>query len=103
MEEAQGTYPVLDIDEMTWFSADHHFGHRSVLKFDRRPYANLDEMERNLVMKHNAAVPERGATVIFLGDFVFPKGDRETDWRDIVRSLHGDRKILLAGNTTHLS
>ena len=23
---------ILDIDDMTWFSADHHLGHRSVLK-----------------------------------------------------------------------
>lgn len=98
MEKTHGLFPVLDIDDMTWFSADHHFGHRSVLKFDRRPYADLDEMERDLVMKHNATVPPNGATVIFLGDVVYPKGDRETDWRDIVRSLHGDRKILLAGN-----
>jgi len=78
MEKTHGILPVLDIDDMTWFSADHHFGHQSVLKFDRRPYANLDEMERDLAMKHNATVPERGATVIFLGDFVYPKGDRET-------------------------
>ena len=98
MEKTHGLFPVLDIDDMTWFCADHHFGHRSVLKFDRRPYADLDEMERDLVMKHNATVPPNGATVIFLGDVVYPKGDRETDWRDIVRSLHGDRKILLAGN-----
>ena len=32
MEKTHGIFPVLDIDDMTWFSADHHFGHRSVLK-----------------------------------------------------------------------
>ena len=94
---------ILDIDDMTWFSADHHFGHRSVLKFDRRPYADLDEMERDLVMKHNATVPPNGATVIFLGDVVYPKGDRETDWRDIVRSLHETGRFFSRAITTHPS
>ncbi len=89
---------ILDIDERTWFSADHHFGHASVLKFDRRPFAGLDKMEKELVENHNRTVPARGATVIFLGDCVYQKGNGARDWKTLLRSLSGDRKILLAGN-----
>lgn len=89
---------VLETDDRTWFSADHHFGHANVLKFDRRPFADIDEMERALVENHNRTVPERDATVIFLGDLVYLKGGRQTDWKRTVRSMHGDRKIVLLGN-----
>ena len=95
---------VLEIDDGTWFSADQHLGHACVLRFDRRPFADIDEMERALTENHNRTVPESGATVIFLGDLVYSKGDRQTDWKRTVRSMHGDRKIVLLGNhDSHLA
>ena len=34
-----------------FYSSDLHFGHKNVLKFDNRPYANTDEMDRDMIRK----------------------------------------------------
>lgn len=87
----------LDLND-TWFTSDHHFGHKSVLSYDRRPFRDLAEMHSSLIERHNNSIPARGSTVIFLGDFIHSKGDYPVDLAALTRSLHGDRKILLMGN-----
>lgn len=89
---------VIDIDDSTWFSADHHFGHQSVIAYDRRPFVDLAEMHASIIRRHNYTVPSRGSTVFFLGDLIHSKGDFPVDLAELTRSLHGERKILLMGN-----
>lgn len=54
----------------TWFIADTHFGHANVIKYDNRPFADIDEMESELIKRWNKKVAT-GDTVWFLGDFAF--------------------------------
>lgn len=89
---------VLDLDDSTWFSSDQHFGHKSIIAYDRRPFRDLEEMHASLIKRHNDSVPARGSTVIFLGDFVPSKGDNPVDLAELTRSLHGERKIIFVGN-----
>ncbi|MDD5515541.1 MAG: metallophosphoesterase [Synergistales bacterium] len=89
---------VLDLDDSTWFSSDQHFGHKSIIAYDRRPFRDLEEMHASLIKRHNDSVPARGSTVIFLGDYVHSKGDNPVDLAGLTRSLHGERIILLMGN-----
>ncbi len=39
-----------------FFTADEHIGHENVIKFCHRPFADTDEMERELTARHNARV-----------------------------------------------
>ena len=51
-----------------YFSSDHHFSHRNIIKYCKRPFANIDAMNEALIERHNARV--RDEDVVYqLGDF----------------------------------
>lgn len=52
----------------TWFISDTHFGHVNILKYDERPFADIEEMNEELIKRWNKKV-KNGDTVWFLGDF----------------------------------
>jgi calcineurin-like phosphoesterase family protein len=52
----------------TWFTSDEHYGHRNIIEYSGRPFANVDEMTRELIARHNAAV-SKDDEVWHLGDF----------------------------------
>ncbi len=51
-----------------WFTSDQHYGHRNIIDYSSRPFADVEEMTRELVARHNAAVGVHD-TVWHLGDF----------------------------------
>ena len=53
---------------MNHYISDTHFGHKSVLTFDQRPSATLEEMETILITNWNNKVTNKD-TVYILGDF----------------------------------
>ena len=63
---------------MIYYTSDLHFGHRNVLKFDNRPFANVDEMDLVLIENWNNRV-QPDDTVYILGDFCY-KSDRAAKW-----------------------
>jgi calcineurin-like phosphoesterase family protein len=71
-----------------WFTADHHFGHKGILKHRSR-FSSLVEMHHTLVEAWNSRV-KRGDTVYHLGDFL---------WKEPFdyRCLNGD-VVLIIGN-----
>lgn len=78
---------------MNFYIADCHFGHKNILLFDNRPFADLHQMEEVMVMLWNATV-RKGDTVYILGDFCWDKAD---EWLRIIRQLNGT-KVLITGN-----
>lgn len=76
----------------TFFTSDWHIGHENVLKFDARPFANIDEMHHVLVTRYNSTVPDSGVCY-FLGDM----GNRTVDTKRVINQLRGT-KVLLMGN-----
>ncbi len=78
---------------MDYFIADLHFGHRNILRLDKRPFAGLQEMEEALIARWNGAVTARD-TVYILGDFCW---GGEEDWLRLLKLLQG-KKVLLRGN-----
>ena len=76
------------------FTSDQHFGHRAVLAFCDRPFADLEAMREALIANYNVVVPE-DATVIHVGD-VFMRA-KEDEARAILARLNG-HKILVRGN-----
>lgn len=59
---------------MNYYIADTHFGHNNILHIDRRPFADIYQMEETMVMLWNATVRKKD-TVYILGDFCFGKAD----------------------------
>ncbi len=76
----------------TWFTSDQHFGHRNIIAYSSRPFANLDEMHEALIARHNAVVAASD-DVWHLGDFALD--DRLV--KVFLPRLNG-RHFLVAGN-----
>lgn len=77
----------------TWFTADLHLGHRNIIDYCDRPFADVDAMNRALIDNWNEVVTETD-TVWVLGDFALGKIAKTLP---LVAELKG-RKTLLAGN-----
>jgi calcineurin-like phosphoesterase family protein len=84
-----------------FYIADTHFGHENVIKFDGRPFVDINDM--NTTMRDNwNEVVDKDDVVYILGDFMWKFKD--TDYK-FVKSLNG-RKRLIKGNhdkATHSS
>lgn len=76
-----------------WFTADTHFGHPSMVRPDRRPFATIDEHDDALIEIWNATVGA-GDTVWHLGDFTYKSS---TPAEAYFRRLNGT-KHLVTGN-----
>lgn len=53
-----------------WFSSDYHFGHANIIKYCDRPYSSVEEMDNDIINKHNEVV-KKTDLVICLGDISF--------------------------------
>ena len=78
---------------MILYTADLHFGHSNVIKFDNRPFADVDEMDRVMIELWNGRV-QPDDTVYIVGDFCY-RSEHAADW--YLRQLKG-HKILILGN-----
>ncbi|MGU3541421.1 metallophosphoesterase [Methylobacterium sp. A52T] len=78
----------------TYFTADSHFGHASVLQMSRRPFASIEEHDESLIAAWNGVVGPKDE-VWHLGDFVL--GASPERCAALFRRLRG-RKCLVRGN-----
>ena len=78
---------------MKLYTADLHFGHTTVLRFDHRPFSNRDEMDRILIERWNERV-NADDEIYILGDICY-HSFYSAAW--YLRQLKG-RKILILGN-----
>ena len=74
-------------------TADQHFGHANVIKYENRPFSSVEEMDEFMIAKWNARVKKK-SMVFHLGDFSFYPKDKTAE---ILSRLHGD-KIIVLGN-----
>ena len=78
---------------MNLYTADLHFGHRSVINFDHRPFADVDEMDNMLICLWNNRV-SKDDHVYIIGDFAY-RNEKSEEW--YLRQLKG-HKHLVIGN-----
>ena len=76
----------------TWFTSDHHFGHKNIIDYCNRPFDSVLEMNEALVEAWNGCV-KAGDTVYYLGDFSLKNSVME----QYAPRLNGN-KVLIAGN-----
>ena len=77
-----------------FFIADTHFGGEAIARYENRPFASIEEMDKKLIENWNHAVAKED-TVYVLGDF--SDYEDEAKDRDILSQLNGT-KILIMGN-----
>jgi calcineurin-like phosphoesterase family protein len=77
----------------TFFTSDHHFGHKNIIDFESRPFQNADEMTSKMIESWNTVVGKEDK-VFHLGDFSFLNKEKTSD---IVSKLNG-YKFLILGN-----
>ena len=78
---------------MNYFISDTHFGHVNVLKFDKRPFKNIDEMNSTIINNWNNKVNDDDHIWI-LGDFCYRSANPPEYYLSQLRG----HKHLLIGN-----
>jgi calcineurin-like phosphoesterase family protein len=53
-----------------WFASDYHFHHANVIKYDNRPFKDVDDMNEMLIDTWNHYIAKNDI-VFYLGDFCF--------------------------------
>ena len=84
----------MDTSQKVFFTADLHFGHENVLRFDHRPFQTVEEMDADLIRRWNAKVG-KGDLVYVLGDFIWKTSTNDAP--ALIKSLNG-QVILIKGN-----
>ena len=77
----------------TFFTSDTHFGHKNIIKYSERPFADFEEMDWKIVDQWNKTVGPTDV-VYHLGDVAMGDSSR---WDNILSSLNG-YKVLVVGN-----
>lgn len=84
---------TLMVNHNIWFIADTHFGHKNVIDFCDRPFANAREMDEVMITRWNTLVDPKDS-VYHLGDFALTGTGR---CREILKQLNGHIH-LICGN-----
>ncbi len=76
-----------------YFTSDHHFGHKNIIKFSNRPFSSVDEMDQEMINRWNEKVQPEDS-VYHLGDVGLCSPGR---LREILDQLNGTI-YLIKGN-----
>jgi len=80
---------------MIWFTADTHFDHKNILSLSSRPFDNIEDMNKSLIVNWNRKVTNYD-TVYVLGDFAWknpaPYIEQLNGEKLFIRGSH-DKKI----------
>lgn len=87
----------------TYFTSDFHFGHANIIKYCKRPFNSLEQMNKTLIENYNKRVKEND-TVFFLGDFCFrnskggKKGEGEVHKAEYYINQLNGKIVFIRGN-----
>src|SRR5271156_3052094 len=80
-----------------FLAADHHFEHLNIIKrFQFRPFAGLEEMELELIKRHNERVA-KGDRVILIGD-MFWRHCTVEHALEILDAMNGQKHYVLGNH-----
>ena len=80
-----------------FFTSDEHYGHTNIIKYCNRPFKNIDDMDTEIIKRHNEVVGDEDI-VIHAGDFTMRKNEREAE--NYIRRLNG-KHIFIKGSHDH--
>nr|DAJ23365.1 MAG TPA: metallophosphatase domain protein [Caudoviricetes sp.] len=76
-----------------WVTSDLHFGHKNIIKYENRPFKDIEEMDKAIIELWNKTV-KKDDKIYILGDFSWYKGEKTNE---ILYKLNGN-KFLIIGN-----
>ena len=76
-----------------YVTSDLHFGHKNIIKYENRPFSDIEEMDKEIIDLWNKTVNNKDLVYI-LGDFSWYKGEKTNK---ILKTLKGN-KVLIIGN-----
>lgn len=90
-----------------FFTADQHFGHKRIIELANRPYASVEAMDEDMIVKWNEVVG-KDDLVYHLGDFAFadhtPYLQRLNGWKRLIRGNHDhSNRVKAAKGWEHVS
>jgi len=71
-----------------FFTADEHYGHANIIKYCDRPFASVEEMDAEIINRHNNLVGRKDVT-IHAGDFTLAK---KTSAENYIKRLKGTHR-----------
>jgi len=75
----------------TWWTSDTHFSHANIIRYSKRPFASVDEMNRELIRRWNERVAPDDV-VWHLGDLALGKDIRRQV--ALTSELNGRRRLV---------
>jgi calcineurin-like phosphoesterase family protein len=81
-----------------YFTSDAHFFHANIIKYDKRPFKDVYEMNDTIVENWNNKV-SKDDIVFYLGDLSFEASGRRTN--ELVHDLNGTIHFIM-GNHDHI-
>ena len=81
-----------------FFTSDEHYGHNNVIKYCQRPFSSVEEMDEELIKRHNEVVKD-GDHVIHGGDFTL--GDNKF-FNSIINRLNGLHTFIVGSHDNWL-
>jgi len=72
---------------MYFFTADQHLGHANIIKYCKRPYNSIEEMDAIIIKNFNEVVSKKDHTV-HVGDFTFKHQEK------YIKQLNGSHTFL---------
>jgi calcineurin-like phosphoesterase family protein len=78
-----------------WFTSDLHLGHANIIKYCKRPFKSVEEMNEKIISNFNAKV-KPDDVVYVIGDFCF-RAKEGIDYKYWVDKLNGNY-VFICGN-----
>ncbi|MCY1482384.1 hypothetical protein D3C87_71500 [compost metagenome] len=79
-----------------WFTSDHHFGHKNVIEFSKRPFQNVEEMNFEMIQRWNQKV-KQDDIVYHIGDFGLTSRSK---LKEILSQLNGKIHLVTGNHET---
>jgi len=77
-----------------YFTSDHHFSHKNIIKYAKRPFQTVEEMNEFMIEQWNKKVGQQDQ-VFYLGDFSMSKAYEDIE--PIIKRLNG-KIYFIVGN-----
>jgi calcineurin-like phosphoesterase family protein len=88
---------IKDGNTRLFFSSDFHLFHKNVIRFDNRPFKDVDEMHDDIITKWNNVVGKNDV-VYYLGDLTFAKAHEMNEVDRIIKSLNGKIHFIMGNH-----
>lgn len=83
---------------MNLYISDLHFGHKNCIQYDKRPFFDVDEMDKYMIKLWNSRV-FKDDNVYIIGDFAY-RNERDETW--YLRKLNGHKHLIIGNHDSKL-